>query len=951
MSDTEQSVVSPGTIIRFGAFSLLPFERVLLEHEAPVRLGSRALDILILLVEKAGQFVANGEIFQRVWPRTIVVQGNLRVHVAGLRKALGDGREGQRFIVNVPNRGYSFIEPVRTEGHAQPPSPPPRAAASVTTRLPAPLNRVIGQAHALETLADQIRQRRLVTLVGAGGIGKTTVALTVASASLRHEAHAAWSSVHFVDLAPLASPDLVPSALAAALGLAASVDDSTQNLLAFLHDKALLIVFDNCEHLIEAVASLAEDILRGSQGIHILATSREPLRAEGEWVQRLQPLDLPPRSTALTAQQAMAFPAVELFVERASATLDTFVLLDTDAAAAVDICRRLDGIPLAIELAAARIDPFGVKGIAAALDDCFALLSKGRRTALARHQTLRATMEWSFGLLSPRDRSIMLRLSAFAGVFPVEAASAVAGWGELDASDVLDGLSDLVAKSLVTADVGGDEVLFRLLDTTRSYAAAELASTPDAGLVRRRHAEHCLKLLVRAAEAWKDTPATAWLQTYAARLDDVRAALRWAFSPDGDLALGIALAAKCAPLLFQLSFAEEHRQHAARALQAIAAVESLDPQLEFELRIVYGHVLFHTRGLHPDSGQAFATALAIAREANDREMLALAYSSNWMGAYNSGDPSKMLLFARKFEELTAQDDDPSLTSMYDRMKAPALHFFGDQYEARVSAERGLGVGSVVRPPFLSGSQIDRRVSLGVIHARILWVQGLPESANASFEIASDIARCEGESVALAFAMGFCGCAMAISTGDLALARTRTNALLRHAREHSLVAWLHFGLAYEAFVNWSEQGSAGQPPPLPSQHAQHAPHLIDLMVPLHPAYVSPQAIARAEAGLSGWCAAEVLRVRGDRLRASDPQAAEALLVSALELARSGGALAWEIRAATTLGGHWLQQGRADQASRLLGTTLARVREGLGTPDVVAALAVRQAAGQQARRVVP
>lgn len=309
----------------------------------------------------------------------MVVQGNLRVHVAGLRKALGDGRDSQRYIVNVPNRGYSFIEPVRIEGASKPPAPPPAHIAA--ERLPSPLNRVIGQASMLRNLGDQIRQRRLVTLVGAGGIGKTTVALTAAAAALRSDA--GWSGVHFVDLASLASPSLVPSALAASLGLAAPVDRSTKGLLSYLHDKSLLLIFDNCEHLIEAVASLAEDILRGSHGIHILATSREPLRAEGEWVQRLQPLDIPPRSAALTARQAISFSAVELFVERASATLDSFALTDADAIVAADICRRLDGIPLAIELAAARIDPLGLRGIASALDDCFALLSKGRRTALA----------------------------------------------------------------------------------------------------------------------------------------------------------------------------------------------------------------------------------------------------------------------------------------------------------------------------------------------------------------------------------------------------------------------------------------------------------------------------------------------------------------------------------------------------------------------------------------
>lgn len=948
MSDTEQPAVGPGAIIRFGAFSLFPVERILLEGDTPVRLGSRALDILILLIERAGQFVLNEEIFQRVWPRTVVVQGNLRVHVAGLRKALGDGRDSQRYIINVPNRGYSFIEPIHFDGPAGQPTPKAAPVLPVPERLPSPLNRVIGQAGMLEALGDQVRHRRLVTLVGAGGIGKTTVALTVAAASLRADAGAPWSGVHFVDLASLASSDFVPSTLAASLGLAAPLDKSTHNLLAYLHDKSLLLVFDNCEHMIEAVTALVEDILRGAPRIHILATSREPLRAEGEWVQRLQPLDLPPRSANLTAKQAIAFSAVELFVERASAALDTFVLTDADAAATVEICRRLDGIPLAIELAAARIDPLGIKGIAAALDDVFSLLSKGRRTALARHQTLRATLEWSFGLLSARERTILRRLSAFAGLFTMESAATVVASEQISASAVLDGLSDLVAKSLVTADVGGDDVMFRLLDTTRAYASKELLDSAEAQDVKRRHAQHCLAMLTRADEGWKSMSAAVWLRTYSFRLDDVRAALQWTFSDEGDLALGVELTAKAAPLLFQLSFLDEQRLRAERALQAVAVMDTNDPRLEFALRIVYGHALFNTRGLHPESGHAFATALALARETNDREMLALAYSTNWMGAYNSGDPQKMLYFARKFEEMTARDSDPALILMYDRMKAPALHFHGDQHEARACAERGMAEVDVIRPPFLSGSQIDRRVSLGVIHARILWVQGLPESAHTVLESAMEIARRDGESVALAFAIGFCGSPLAIYSGNLELARERNNVLLRHAREHSMTGWLYFGLAFEAYICWLEQGSAGQPPPLPSNHAKSGPQLVDLMVPLHPAYVSAQAIARSEEGMAGWCAPEVLRVLGERLRATDPRQAESLLVKAIDLARGGGALAWELRSATALGSLWLDQGRAAETAKLLDALLPNFTEGRAMPDFLAAQTLQLLASARVAR---
>src|SRR5258706_3886442 len=278
MSTAEDFSLSAATAaIRFGSFCLLPVQRVLLENDAPIRLGNRALDILVLLVERAGEFVSSEEIVSRVWPTTVVVEGNLRVHIAGLRKALGDGRGGQRYIVNVPNRGYSFIAAISHSVAATSASEP--APRRTTAGLPAPLHRIIGRDRAIEALSEQLKQHRLVTLVGAGGIGKTTIAVTVAAAAADQPSRSRWTGVRFVDLAPLADAQLVPSALAAVLCLTAVVDDSMPNLLAFLHDQSLLILLDNCEHVISAVADMVETILRGALDVHILATSREPLRA------------------------------------------------------------------------------------------------------------------------------------------------------------------------------------------------------------------------------------------------------------------------------------------------------------------------------------------------------------------------------------------------------------------------------------------------------------------------------------------------------------------------------------------------------------------------------------------------------------------------------------------------------------------------------------------------
>ena len=305
----------------------------------------------------------------------------------------------------------------------------------------------------------------------------------------------------------------------------------------------MLLVLDNCEHVIDAAATLAVVVLTGAPGVHVLATSREPLRVEGEQVHRLSPLASPPAPAQLTATEALGFPAVQLFVERAAATLDEFELTDTDAPIVADICSKLDGIALAIELAAARIDTFGVRGVAAHLDDRFQLLTRGRRTALPRHRTLRATLDWSYQLLPEPERVVLRRLAIFAGGFTEEAASAVVASAEIAASEVVESLANLVTKSLVSVDVGGVLVRYRLPETIRAYALGKLAESGEREPIARRHAEYHLGLFERAEAEAKTRPMAEWLAEYRPRIDNLRAALDWAFSPGGDAAIGVALTA------------------------------------------------------------------------------------------------------------------------------------------------------------------------------------------------------------------------------------------------------------------------------------------------------------------------------------------------------------------------------------------------------------------------
>jgi predicted ATPase/DNA-binding winged helix-turn-helix (wHTH) protein len=470
----------------FVSFRLLRDQQLLLNGETPVRLGSRAREILTALLERPGVVVSKEELFARVWPKQFVEEGNLKFHVAVLRKALGDGQNGNRFITNVPGRGYCFVAPVETSARADSQGTGSKLRSDEPRHLPAPLSRIVGRSDTIVALATRLPESRFITIAGPGGIGKTTVAVAVADALAATYA----DGVRFVDLAPLADPSLVATAVGSALGVAVRSDNVIHGLISFLQNKHFLIVLDNCEHVIETAAALAEEIFGSAPGTHILATSREPLRAGGEHVHHLASLATPPSSQELTAAQALAFPAVQLFVERAAASHDTFELTDADAPFVADLCNRLDGMPVAIEIAAGRVNSFGVAELASRLDDRLRLLMRGRRTALTRHQTLHATLEWSYQLLSETERRTLRGLAMFAGIFTWNAAAAVLRESYSGADEVFDSVTDLIAKSLVSASVEKGVSFYRLLDTTRAYALLKLAESGEKNDLARRHAQH-----------------------------------------------------------------------------------------------------------------------------------------------------------------------------------------------------------------------------------------------------------------------------------------------------------------------------------------------------------------------------------------------------------------------------------------------------------------------------
>jgi predicted ATPase/DNA-binding winged helix-turn-helix (wHTH) protein len=923
----------------FGPFRLLPEERVLLEDGKAVRLGGRALDILTALVVRSGTLISKEELIKYAWPRARVEEANLRVHIGALRNALGENRAGARYISTVAGRGYCFVAPVDCEDV-------PRVAAlrpgMSSAALPVPITRMIGRDDAVVSLLSQMRIRRFVTIVGPGGMGKTRIALAVAGrfgASLQHQ-------VQFVDFSRLSDPQLLPSSLASVLGVPSALEEPFRGVIEYLRDKQMLIVLDSCEHVIDAAAILVEVVLKAGPGIQVLATSREPLRAEGEYVKQLAPLRMPSTPANLTAAQALAFPAVELFAERASMSFEDFELTDADVPAAVETCMKLDGLPLAIELAAGRIGPFGIRELAKRLDDRFTLLARGRRTALPRHKTLRATLDWSYGILAEHEQAILRRLAVFCGEFAMDSAHAVAASEGIGSVDVLDGVTSLMAKSLVSVVLRVTFTTYRLLETTRAYAREKLLESDDIQRIRRLHAEDCSRTM-REVEATSQSATLAERITfYRRRIDDVRSALEWAYSLDGDAGIGVTLTAICAPMFLRLSLLDEYRGHVEQALQNSAATPTSDPFVMRHLNLALGHLLLHMEKDAMQMYAAFGRAMKITDETNVPERDSRALVGMWLGTLFSGDYPAALALAERVQRNAGDPAGEAADLVHGRMMALSLHYMGEFGEARRFIDR------ILQHPLRSAPLehdkvffIDLEVATYTVSARNAWIEGYPDRASDMARHGVERAISIDNAVGICYALGIGALPVAIWRGDLPEARRLTTMLLESAGKYGLRFWQSWARLYQRTVSSLDEvrpesailSSGINDPPLTAIQ-------IDAIATLREDIVPAEALARIDSGRVGWSAAEILRVAGEAIRreaAEDAaQVAEAIFHRSLQLARRQSALSWELRTATSLARLWRDQRRIGVARELLSAVRDRFSEGFQTHDCLKADALLQ-----------
>jgi predicted ATPase/DNA-binding winged helix-turn-helix (wHTH) protein len=705
--------------LRFGPFELSIGERVLRRDGQVLPLGDRALDILTYLADRPGEVIAKQELIDHVWSDVTVEEGSLRVHVAAIRKALGDGQFGNRYIANIKGRGYSFVGTVvPLIGNTESRNDKFRDQG----RLPVRPLMTIGRETVVGELSDKLRNERFVTLLGPGGIGKTTIALAVGRAA----AEEFGGEVYFVDLESLTDSRHVAGAVATSLGVALESKDPGLELVDLVRSRKLLVILDSCEHVIEAVASVAEQLYRQTEEIHVLTTSRELLKVEGEHCYRVLPLDYPPDGSEQTANAVLRYPAVQLFARRVAARAGSVVLTDEEAPFVAEMCRKLDGMPLAIELAAGQVAVLGLKNTVARLVSRPELLKLSHRTAVPRHRTLKATLDWSYELLSDGERIVLRRVAPFVGHFTLEGAGHVAGELGAGTGEIFDAIAGLVEKSLIATRIDETQAQYRLLDTTRAYALEKLEEHAEVDVVFRRHAEYVAgylesrrsaPLALLKAERGGANPSPS------SQLGNIRAALEWSFGPNGDDEIATRLAAASTQRFLELSLLIECRVWAERAIARLQD-QHKNSRREMEISTSLSLALMHSEGGSELVHKTFSRALDVAAIQGDFacELQLLSGLSRYY-RWNT-DINAALDVASRSKEVALKTRDPDDMALAEAMLGAAHHLAGNHLVALKHFESGLS-HSASGWRFRAGQHLFHHSSLLLVGmARCLLFRGL-----------------------------------------------------------------------------------------------------------------------------------------------------------------------------------------------------------------------------------
>lgn len=874
---------------RFGPFVLGAANRSLMLNGSVVALGSRAIDILFFLVSEPGRLRSNEEIVSHAWPNTFVDESNLRVHLSAIRKALGDTRSPPSYIANIPGRGYQFIAPVQRT--AIPTTSPPEVASGI-----------YGRDSAIASIA-RLLPAGIVTVVGPGGIGKSTVArAVVASVGAQHRT--LW-----VDLAEMESGAHLTATVASSLGLPAH-DLEIEHIVAdTLLERDQFVVLDSCEHVVDHAATLVEKLRERAPALTILATSREPLRVIDERIYRLAPLDVPSDEDA--TDRTRLSPAIQLFLDRAAGQLGEADVGAGDITRIAEICRRLDGLALAIELAAARLESISLDELAASLDQSFRLLSRGRRNAFPRHRTLRATLDWSYDVLPPSQQAALQRLSVLRGWFSSATADAV-----LDglAHDVL---HELVSKSLVVADTRTGATRYRLLDMTRLYAAEKLLESGDLHDTMARLTAY----LTDALQSEEDNlyAAANGAQTVLTDLlPHLRVALAWGMKHDP--MPGVRLTVAAVPLFFRLSLLDECLSHVSWAIVYLDDHPGFDERSRMKLYAALGWPQMRPTGGPRDGAVAWDMALKIAENLGDIDYQLRALWALWVDAINRAEPARGMQLAETFVARAALSPDPVDRVVGQRLVGATCHWLGRPEDSQMQLQQMLDAYSLL-PPLNSAIrfQFDQRITAKVILTRNLWVMGQQDAALRMVDFTIRLATDMRHDLSLANYLAEAACPVALLSGRLDLAERFIALLRHHTRALALDVWNNYADCFDAELHLYRGNPAASLVLL--EHgctalraagfvlfdtyfrAIRAQALLALDRPAESLEAIESALSDCDRTGERWCLAELLRVKALILASGHGPdgraAATAVLQQAIAAAQSDGAQRWATRAQTDL----------------------------------------------------
>ncbi|QIO35157.1 ATP-binding protein [Bradyrhizobium sp. 1(2017)] len=928
----------------FGPFRLVPRRQLLLLEGRPVKLGGRAFELLQVLVQRCGDLVSKNELMAAGWPGTLLHDSNLKVNMWSLRRSLGDTQIEPVYIATVARRGYKFIADVQISiGEVEDDL---ALADPLPLSNPPLLRGIVGREADIVDIADLLSDNRHVTLAGAGGIGKTTVAVAVAQAF----APRCRDGVCFVDLATISDPTLFGAALVTALGIRGNTDNGLVAALDYLRPRQMLLILDNCEHVLPAATIFAGKFITDTSPSRLLATSREPLGTGTEHVVRLGSLASPKSGLDLSVDQAVRFPAVQLFVRRAAEWSD-YRFVDGDCEAVASICHSLDGLPLAIELAAAQIGRFNPRELVAQLDQKLCFRAPTAEGAPPRHETLMATIDWSFRLLSQKEARLFGSLSVFSDAFEVEDAVFVAEAAGLTLIDVVTGLGSLVAKSLLSAQAHGAQLRYRLLDSTRRYAAERRQADPACGQALCRHAQRVLVLFERSEEEWNWREPADWTQRYLARIADLRAALSWAVGEEGDPVLGIRLAVAAITLWSETSILSEAQARLEDAL-ALAKTVVCDDLSKAKLACALGWSLFYARKMSNENEVAWLDAIAFARRAGNVEYQQRALVGFAFYLLQIGEVPRAITYLEEATAVADRGRDLTATSEADRALAWARAFAGELSRSRPVLDRLAATYSLAEGRSRKdANEVYRFITVRFNLPFVAWMQGQADYAARLARDAVDAADRSGHWVSQSNALGLAALPVALETGNLDALESFTMRLRRNLERERISRWV----PVERYFSACLRDLRGDPRAVEDIRAaideliecRFLMRIGSYLAVLARTYLRQGRIAEARQAITRaidhqerqgerWCRSELQRVDAlVLLHAGEPQRAEKRLQRALAEAHAIGAMTFQLRIATDLAAHWIATGRKTKAIRLLAPIHDEFTEGFETPDLVAA----------------